>query len=64
MRPLHNSSTIYKTNRLHMLIAKIRHHERSEELQRTCHFPHFCYKNALFSVLSKRHLNYAKVSKS
>ncbi|RLA08665.1 MAG: hypothetical protein DRQ51_01540 [Gammaproteobacteria bacterium] len=55
MRPLHNSSTIYKTNRLHMLIAKIR--------QRACHIPHFCYKNALFFAFSKQHLNYAKVSK-
>ncbi|RLA07148.1 MAG: class II aldolase/adducin family protein [Gammaproteobacteria bacterium] len=37
-----------------LFIAKIR--------QRTCHFPHFCYKNALFSAFSKQHLNYAKVS--
>jgi predicted HicB family RNase H-like nuclease len=39
---------------MRLFIAKIR--------QRTCHFPHFCYKNALFSAFSKQHLNYAKVS--
>ncbi|RLA06657.1 MAG: hypothetical protein DRQ51_08715 [Gammaproteobacteria bacterium] len=54
MRPLHNSSTIYKTHKMRLFIAKIR--------QRTCHFPYFCYKNALFSAFSKQHLNYAKVS--
>ncbi|RLA06804.1 MAG: lactam utilization protein LamB [Gammaproteobacteria bacterium] len=39
---------------MRLFIAKIR--------QRTCHFPHFFYKNALFSAFSKQHLNYAKAS--
>jgi len=39
---------------MHLFTAKIR--------QIASYFPHFCCKNALFSALSKQHLNYAKVS--
>ncbi|RLA06125.1 MAG: hypothetical protein DRQ51_10250, partial [Gammaproteobacteria bacterium] len=42
-------------HKMHLFTAKIR--------QIASYFPHFCCKNALFSALSKQHLNYAKVSK-
>ncbi|RLA08285.1 MAG: hypothetical protein DRQ51_03170 [Gammaproteobacteria bacterium] len=48
MRPLHKSSTIYKTNRLHMLIAKIRHHERSENSKGIAIFLIFAIKMQYF----------------
>ncbi|RLA08747.1 MAG: hypothetical protein DRQ51_00950, partial [Gammaproteobacteria bacterium] len=40
-RPLHNSSTIYKNNKMHLFCQKTR--------QITSYFPHFLTKYALFS---------------
>ncbi|RLA07438.1 MAG: hypothetical protein DRQ51_06010 [Gammaproteobacteria bacterium] len=62
MSSLYELIAVYKINKMCLFIAKIYHHERSEGLQRTCHFPYFCYKNALFSAFSKQQLIHAKAS--